>query len=351
MNHSAITERKIKAAIVGCGRIAKNHFLALDDHSNNIELVAVCDVEPDIAQAHGEQYHVSYFTDLDTLLNEVACDLIILTTPSGMHPQQACAAAKKGKHVLTEKPMATTWHDGVNMVSVCEQNNVQLFVVKQNRLNPTVQALKQAIDAGRFGKIYTIHANVFWTRPQAYYDQAAWRGTWELDGGALMNQASHYVDLLEWLGGSIESVQAMTATLARKIEAEDSAVLNIRWRNGALGSMCVSMLTYPKNLEGSITVLGEKGTVRLDGVALNEIKHWEFEDDGPSKQDVEQLGYSTTSVYGNGHGLYYENVIATLRGEARPATDGHSGLKSLELLIAAYLSAREGKTVHLPLEI
>ncbi len=351
MSYVYITERKIKVALLGCGRISKNHFQALEDHQDNLELVAVCDIDPVIAKNAENAYKVPSFIDLEDMLAAVDFDLLIITTPSGLHSGQTCIAAKRGKHILTEKPMATSWHDGVRMVNVCEENNIQLFVVKQNRLNPTVQALKQAIEQGRFGKIYTIHSNVFWTRPQEYYDQASWRGTWELDGGALMNQASHYVDLLEWLGGSIESVQAMTATLARSIEAEDTGVLNIRWRNGAIGSMCVSMLTYPKNLEGSITVLGEKGTVRLDGVALNEIKHWDFADDGLKKIDVEQLGYAPTSVYGNGHSLYYENVIQTLRGQAKPATDGHSGLKSLELLIASYLSSREGKTVHLPLDI
>lgn len=195
-----------------------------------------------------------------------------------------------------------------------------------------------------------VQVNVFWTRPQEYYDSGAWRGTWEFDGGALMNQASHYVDLLDWLIGPVESVQAMTGTLARNIEVEDTAVLNIRWRSGALGSMAVTMLTYPKNYEGSITVMGEKGTAKIGGVAVNEIERWEFKHPHPDDERIREASYETTSVYGFGHPLYYHNVIQTLRGHAEPETDGREGLRSLELLIASYLSARDGCRVALPLE-
>jgi UDP-N-acetyl-2-amino-2-deoxyglucuronate dehydrogenase len=251
---------------------------------------------------------------------------------------------------MTEKPMATSWHDGVSMVKACDDANVRMFVVKQNRRNATLQLLKNAIENKRFGKIYMVNINVFWTRPQAYYDTAKWRGTWEFDGGAFMNQASHYVDLIDWLIGPLESLQAYTATLARDIECEDSGVISLRWRNGALGSMNVTMLTYPKNLEGSITILGEKGTAKIGGVAVNEVQHWEFAEPEPEDELVQQASYQTTSVYGFGHPLYYENVINVLRGEAEPETDGREGLKSLEVLIATYLSARDGKRIALPLE-
>jgi UDP-N-acetyl-2-amino-2-deoxyglucuronate dehydrogenase len=195
-----------------------------------------------------------------------------------------------------------------------------------------------------------VNINVFWTRPQSYYDSAAWRGTWEFDGGAFMNQASHYVDLLDWLIGPVESVQAYTATLARNIQVEDTGVVSIRWRTGALGSMNVTVLTYPKNLEGSITIIGEKGTARVGGVAVNRIDHWEFAEPHPDDAAVELASYETTSVYGFGHPLYYDNVIQSLRGEAVPDTDGREGLHSLEILIATYLSARDGRRVALPLE-
>jgi UDP-N-acetyl-2-amino-2-deoxyglucuronate dehydrogenase len=253
-------------------------------------------------------------------------------------------------HVVSEKPMATRWQDGIDMVRACDEAGVYLFVVKQNRRNATLQLLKQAVEQKRFGRIYMVNLNVFWTRPQEYYDAGEWRGTWEFDGGAIMNQASHYVDLINWLIGPVESLHAYTATLGRDIEAEDTAVLNIRWRSGALGSMNVTMLTYPKNLEGSITILGEKGTVRVGGVAVNEIQHWEFAEKRPEDDHVKKASYETTSVYGFGHPLYYENVLNVLRGTAKPETDGRSGLKSLEILIAAYISARDGKRVGLPLK-
>jgi UDP-N-acetyl-2-amino-2-deoxyglucuronate dehydrogenase len=246
--------------------------------------------------------------------------------------------------------MATRWRDGLRMVKACDDANVRLFVVKQNRRNATLQLLKNAIDKGRFGRIYMVNVNVFWTRPQEYYDSARWRGTWEFDGGAFMNQASHYVDLLDWLIGPIKSLQSYTATLARNIEVEDTGVISVEWRSGALGSMNVTMLTYPKNLEGSITILGEKGTARVGGVAVNEIQHWEFAEPDPDDEKVNQASYKTTSVYGFGHPIFYDNVIRVLRGEAEPETDGREGLKSLETLIAAYLSARNGRRVALPLE-
>ena len=251
---------------------------------------------------------------------------------------------------MTEKPMATRWQDGMDMIHACDEAKRRLFVIKQNRRNATLQLLKRAVEEKRFGKIYMVHLNVFWTRPQAYYDSAKWRGTWEMDGGAFMNQASHYVDLLEWLIGPIADIQAMTGTLARNIEVEDTGVLNVRWRNGALGSMAVTMLTYPKNLEGSITIIGEKGTVRIGGVAVNEIQIWDFAEPKDYDATVMDASYATTSVYGFGHPLYYNNVIEVLRGEAEPETDGREGLKSLEVLIAAYRSARDNKTISLPLE-
>lgn len=346
----AIAERKIKFAVVGCGRIAKNHFAALAQHADRAELVGVCDVDTVALKQAAEATGAEPFKNLRSLLDSCPADVVVLTTPSGLHPEQAIQAAESGRHVMTEKPMATRWQDGKRMVAACDAAGVRLFVVKQNRSNATLQLLKRAVQGERFGRIYMVNINVFWTRPQDYYDSAAWRGTWEFDGGALMNQASHYVDLLDWLIGPIESLQAYTGTLARSIEVEDTGVMSIRWRSGALGSMNVTMLTYPKNLEGSITIIGEKGTVRLGGVAVNEIQHWEFAEPNDDDQETKGASYETTSVYGFGHPLYYDNVIKVMCGEAEPETDGREGLKSLEVLIAAYLSARDGRRIALPLE-
>ena len=345
-----IEGRKIRIGIVGCGRIAKNHFGSIEKHADNLELVAVCDINKKVLDEHSNTYKVLGYIYLEDMLKSEKLDLVAVCTPSGIHPDQTVMAAKFGVNVMTEKPMATRWQDGVRMVRACDEAGVKLFVVKQNRLNTTLQLLKRAVSEKRFGKIHMVHLNVFWTRPQSYYDQGnGWRGTWEFDGGALMNQASHYVDLFDWLIGPVEKVQAMMST-TRDIEVEDTCVLNVKWRNGALGSMSVTMLTYPKNLEGSITILGEKGSVRVGGVAVNDIQLWQFEEPKDYDQQIQSANYETTSVYGFGHPLYYNNVIEVLRGNAEPETDGREGLKSLELLIAAYLSARDGKTISLPLD-
>ena len=348
--YTPITGRTIRFALVGCGRIAQNHFAAIQTHASRCELVDVCDIDPVALAAAVEKTGARGHNSLSGLLEHTTADCVILTTPSGLHPAQAIEVAAAGRHVITEKPMATRWKEGCAMVEACDKAGVRLFVVKQNRRNATLQLLKRAVEQKRFGQIYSVAINVFWTRPQAYYDSAKWRGTWEFDGGAFMNQASHYIDLLDWLIGPVESVMAYTGTLARDIEVEDSGVAAIRWRSGAMGTLNVTMLTDPQNLEGSITILGEKGTVRVGGVAVNEIQHWEFADQRPEDATIRQASYATTSVYGFGHPLYYDNVIQTLRGEAEPETDGREGLKSLELLIGLYLSARDGRRVALPLE-
>ena len=299
-----IIDRKIRMAIVGCGRISNSHFESVKKHQDNIELVSLCDINESIASAHASKYNVKGYSELEYMLKTEALDVVVLCTPSGFHAGQTELCAEHGINVITEK---------------------------------------------RFGKIHMVHINVFWSRSQEYYDQAAWRGTWEFDGGAFMNQASHYVDLLDWLIGPIDKVHSMMST-TRNIEVEDTGVINIKWRNGALGSMSVSMLTYPKNLEGSITILGEKGTVRVGGVAVNHIQHWEFSDTKDYDHEIENVNYQTNSVYGFGHMLYYQNIVDVFRGKKEPETDGREGLKSLEVLIAAYLSARDGKTISLPLD-
>ena len=345
-----ILDRKIRFALSGCGRISANHLAAIEKHADRAQLVAVCDVDQKALDAAVAKTGAKGYTHLDKLLAESKADIVVLATPSGLHAEQAVAIAQSGRHVMTEKPMATRWQDGKRMVAACDSARVRLFVVKQNRHNTTLQLLKRAVDHGRFGRIYMVSINVFWTRPQSYYDGAAWRGTWEFDGGALMNQASHYIDLLDWMIGPIESVQAYTATLARDIEVEDTGVMSVRWRSGALGTVSVTMLAYPKNIEGSITILGEKGTARVGGVAVNEIQHWEFAEPHPDDEKVKNASYKTASVYGFGHPLYYDNVIKVMRGETAPETDGREGLKTLEVLIATYLSARDGRRVALPLD-
>lgn len=350
VSNRIIEGRKIRVALVGCGRISAKHLEAIQACTRDLELVGVSDSDPFVLGSTADRLKVPAYRSLEKVLEKTDADVVVLATPSGLHADQTVKVAKAGRHIVTEKPMATRWQDGLRMVQACDAAGVQLHVVKQNRHNPTLQLLKRAVEKKRFGRIYLATINVFWSRPQEYYDSSKWRGTWEFDGGALMNQASHYVDLLDWLIGPVQSVQAYTATLARNIEVEDTAVVNLRWRSGALGSANVTMLTYKKNLEGSITVLGEKGTVRLGGVAVNKFEHWEFETPDEDDEKVKSADYQTSSVYGFGHSHVYENVIRSLRGTAHPMTDGREGLRSLEVLIASYISARDGRSVSLPLE-
>jgi UDP-N-acetyl-2-amino-2-deoxyglucuronate dehydrogenase len=343
-----VSAAPIRLALVGCGRISRNHVDAIA-RIDGLELVAVCDVVGERARAVSEAQDVPWFTSYEDMLATVESDAVVVATPSGLHPQHGILAARAGRHVITEKPMAITLHAADQLVQACDDAGVRLFVVKQNRLNPPIQLLKQAIDKGRFGRLFVANCTVRWTRPQEYYDQAPWRGTWEFDGGAFMNQASHYVDLVQWLVGPVESVVAKTATLARRIEAEDTGAAILRFRNGALGVLEVTMLTYPKNLEGSITLLGERGTVRIGGTAVNRVEHWDFADYDDDDKLVESTATHPPTVYGFGHEGYYRNVLAVLRGEAQPDTDGRSGRKSLELILGIYESARTGREVPLPL--
>ena len=363
-----INTRKIRCCVVGCGRISRNHIKSIFLLKEEFELVAICDNQKerimDIMKFikelnEGEKveniFNPKNFLDYQIFLQaiknkEIHVDLIVLATPSGLHSKQTIEAAKLGLHVCTEKPMATNWEDGVLMNNVCKDNFVNLFVVKQNRFNSTLKLVKDQIQRNRFGRIALVTVNVFWQRPQTYYDQDSWRGTWELDGGALMNQASHYVDLLDWLIGPLESISASIATIGRDIEAEDTAAIQLRWVNGALGTMAVTMLTYPKNLEGSITILGDKGTVRVGGTAVNKIDKWEFSTPHEDDNKVESASYETTNVYGFGHKNYYENIIEVLRGKNKPVCNGDDGLRSLEILAAAYSSAKNRTIINFPYE-
>jgi UDP-N-acetyl-2-amino-2-deoxyglucuronate dehydrogenase len=338
----------VRFALVGCGRISRNHVDAIA-RLDDAELVAVCDIVPERAQTTGESVGVPWFTSYEEMLHTVACDAVVVATPSGLHPAHGILAARAGKHVVTEKPMAISLAGADALVQACDDAGVRLFVVKQNRLNPPIQLLKRAMDQGRFGRLYLANCTVRWTRPQEYYDQAPWRGTWEFDGGAFMNQASHYVDLVQWLMGPVESVMAKTATLARRIESEDTGAAILRFRSGALGVLEVTMLTYPKNLEGSITILGERGSVKIGGTAVNKVEQWQFADYSDDDKLIETANTNPPTVYGFGHEGYYRNVLAVLRGGGAPDTDGRSGRKSLELILGIYESARTGRDVPLPL--
>jgi UDP-N-acetyl-2-amino-2-deoxyglucuronate dehydrogenase len=335
-----------RVALVGCGRIAKNHFDAIA-RVDGLDLVGVADIVPARAEAAATANGVPAFTSLAEMLAAVDCDVVTVATPSGLHPVHGIEAARSGKHVVSEKPMAISLAGADSLIDACAESGVRLFVVKQNRLNPAIQLVKRAVQKGRFGRIHSANCTVRWARPQEYYDQAPWRGTWAMDGGAFMNQASHYVDLIQWLAGPVESVVAMTATQERKIEAEDSGAAVLRFQNGAIGVLDVTMLTYPKNLEGSLTILGDSGSVKIGGTAVNRVETWLFEDYDDDDKLIEAAATTPPTVYGFGHQGYYRNVLRVLRGEAVPDTDGREGRKSLEIILAIYESARTGKAVSL----
>lgn len=341
--------KNVKFGLIGCGRISQKHFEAIDE-IENAEVISCSDIIEKRAKEAATKYGIKcYYKNYIEMLDKEELDCVLICTPSGLHPKIGIEAAKRKIHVVTEKPMAIDLKSADKLVHACDDNQVELFVVKQNRLNPSIQLLKKAIDKNRFGRLFSANITVRWTRPQSYYDLAKWRGTWEFDGGAFMNQASHYFDLIQWLMGPIESVMAFTNTLNHSIETEDQGAGIIHFRNGALGTAEVSMNTYPKNLEGSITIMGEKGTVKVGGVAVNKIEHWMFEEYDDDDKLIEQSMTNPTNVYGFGHLGFLKNVVEALQGTASPNTDGREGRKSLELILAMYESAKSGNKIALPL--
>jgi len=275
-------------------------------------------------------------------------DVVSVLTPSGLHAEHTIAAAEAGKHVLVEKPMALRLDDADRMLEACDQAGVKLFVVKQNRYNKAVQYARRAVETRRFGRLFLGTVRVRWCRPQAYYDNDAWRGTWAQDGGVFANQASHHIDLLQWMLGPVATVQAKTDTFLADIEAEDTGVALLRFRSGALGVIEATTATRPRDTEGSLSLLGERGMVEIGGFAVNEVRTWQFEDEDPLDEEVAQLCELPPNVYGFGHLAYLQNVVATLTESGSALVDGLEGRKSLELIHALYESAATGRetTVH-----
>lgn len=338
----------IRIGLIGCGRISKNHFEAIAA-IEDARAVACCDIITERAQIAADTYGIPAWTNrYEDILNNPEIDLVSICTPSGLHPEHGIRAARAGKNVLTEKPMGVKVTDANRLIAECDRAGMKLFVMLQNRLNPAVQLTRQAYEEGRFGRIYMIVANTFWTRPQEYYDMAPWRGTRELDGGAFMNQASHIIDLVQWFGGPVESAVSQLVTLERKIEAEDTGVAAVRFASGAVASINVTMLTYPRNLEGSLSILGEKGTVRIGGIAQNTIEHWNFADKRDYDELVNDAGTDPGSVYGFGHQGYYQEMIDCLEGRTEQKVDGREGRRSLELIEGIYLSGRRSIKVAFP---
>jgi len=339
----------LKIALIGCGRIAKKHSELLgNNYIKGAKLVSVCDIDISKAEKISKEFNVPYYTDMHEMLTSEELDILVILTPSGLHATHTIEIAKYGKHIIVEKPMALTLEDADSMINSCIENGIRLFVIKQNRYNLPVQKLKEAIDGNRFGKLVLGTVRVRWCRPQEYYDLDSWRGTWKYDGGVLTNQASHHIDLLEWCMGDVESVFAKSVTALVDIETEDTAVVTLKFSNGALGIIEATTATRPQDLEGSISILGEKGSVEIAGFAVNKIKHWNFlENDILDVNIKEKFSENPPNIYGFGHKAYYEHVIDCIENDKKALVEGLEGRKSLELINAIYESIETGKEVFL----
>jgi predicted dehydrogenase len=281
------------------------------------------------------------------MVQQLKPDIVSVLTDSGSHPRVGAELAPHVPVVVVEKPMALTLDDADFLIETCEKNGTKLFVVKQNRYNPPIVQLRKAIDQDRFGKMVLGTIRIRWSRNQEYYDQDSWRGTWKSDGGVFTNQASHHIDLLQWLLGPVESVKAYVSTRLLKIEAEDTGVAVLKFKSGALGVLEATTATRPKDLEGSISVLGEKASVVIGGFSVNRMTTWNFAEPIPEDEEAIKAITDPPNIYGFGHQPFYEDVLDCLATGRRPMLDGLEGRKSLEIINAIYESAFTGREVHL----
>lgn len=336
---------RLRFGLIGCGRVAPRHAESIVA-SPFATLVAVADVRASRAGRFATQYHAEAYNDYRRVIERPDIDVVNICTPSGLHAGMAIEAMRAGKHVIVEKPMALSLADANAMIRIAEETGRKLCVVLQNRYNPPMQDLKRVVDSGRLGRLLLGNATVRWYRTQEYYEDD-WHGTWAMDGGALMNQSIHHIDALQWLMGAPQSVFAYTATLAHRMEAEDTGVAVIRFRSGALGVIEGSTITYPENLEGSVAVFGERGSLKVGGTALNRKVIWKIEGELEHEKELltrDQL--DPASVYGTSHSAVIEDMIAAVREDRPPKTNGYEARKSVALVLAIYESARSGRPVE-----
>ena len=345
----------MKYALIGCGRIATNHIKAAVN--NQLEIAAVCDVQEDhmetLLAKHGLQADTSIkrYTDYKAMLEEAQPELVSIATESGLHAEIAIFCIKHGVHVIIEKPMAMSMADANEIIRLSEEKKFKVSACHQNRFNIAIQEMRQALEEGRFGKLSHGSIHVRWNRNQNYYTQAPWRGTWDQDGGALMNQCIHGIDLLRWtFGGEIAEVYGQTRQQFHDyLEAEDVGMAVVKFKNGAIATIEGTTNVYPKNLEETLYIFGEKGTVKIGGTSTNNIDVWDFSDETEADTKNKGLEEATSNVYGNGHTSLFADVINAIQTDRKLYVDAYAGRDALELVLAIYKSQKEGKAVKLPL--
>lgn len=346
----------MKYALIGCGRISTNHIKAVIN--NNLEITAVCDVLPErmesVLEKHGleRSSEIKRYTDYRQMISENEIELISIATQSGLHAEIALYCIEHGIHVIIEKPMAMSMEDADRIISLSEEKNVKVCACHQNRFNIAVQELRRALEAGRFGKLSHGSIHVRWNRNREYYEQAPWRGTWAQDGGALMNQCIHGIDLLRWMfGNEVEEVYGQTRQQFHEyLEAEDIGMAVVKFKNGAIATIEGTTNVYPKNMEETLYIFGEKGTVKIGGKSTNNIDVWDFADE--MEEDCEKKGLieMASNVYGNGHTSLFADMIDAIQNDRNPYVDAIAGRNALELVLAIYKSQKTGQTVRFPLE-
>ena len=360
---------KLKLAIIGCGRISDNHLKAVLANYKDIEAVALCDILEGKAALEKLGYQIytheidipinlekiiqpekiDIYSDYKEMLQKEDIDVCSICTESGYHAEITLYCLNHKKHVIVEKPMAMSITDANKMIDTAKYNKVKLAVCHQNRFNKPIQKLRQAVDEGRFGRIFAGTARILWNRNKAYYDKANWRGTWKLDGGCLLNQCTHNIDLLQWMIDSgVYSVYGQTANYSHPyIQTEDYGSIIIKFNNGAIGNIEGTVNVYPANLEETLTILGGKGTAVIGGLALNKILVWDFEDGQDSLEQVQkEYNLDVNDIYGDGHTPLYEDFIRAVREDGTPLVDGIEGKKSLSIILMAYESQRLSRTIR-----
>lgn len=345
----------MRYALIGCGRISTNHIKAAVN--NHLEITAVCDLIPERMEAllerHGLQAdgHIRRYTDYKTLIHDIKPTLVSIATESGAHAEIALYCILHGIHVIIEKPMAMSMADADAIIRCSQEQRVKVCACHQNRFNIAVQTMRRALEEGRFGRLSHGSVHVRWNRNRAYYQQAPWRGTWALDGGALMNQCIHGIDLLRWtFGGEIEEVYGQTRRRFHPyLEAEDVGMAVIRFKNGAIATIEGTTNVYPQNMEETLYVFGEKGTVKIGGTSANSIDVWEFDDETDADQAKKGFRETAVNVYGNGHTSLFADMADAIRTDRAPYVDACAGRDALELVLAVYKSQKEGRAVRLPL--